>query len=47
MPSLILGLSNEQGKVMFIVLVSQKTIRTSDDHRPEKPSESFERKDRC
>lgn len=36
-----------QGKVMFIVLVSQKSIRTSNDYRPEKSSESFKRKDRC
>lgn len=42
-----LGLYNEQGKVMFIVLVSQKSIRTSNDYRPEKSSESFKRKDRC
>lgn len=40
---LFLGLSNEQGKVMFIVLVSQKSIRTMFDYRPE----SFKRKDRC
>lgn len=47
-PSFIfLGLYNEQGKVMFIVLVSQKSIRTSNDYRPEKSSESFKRKDRC
>lgn len=42
-----LGLYNEQGKVMFIVLVSQKSIRTSNDYRPKKSSESFKRKDRC
>lgn len=45
MPSFIfVGLYNEQGK--FLVLVSQKSIRTSNDYRPEKSSESFKRKDR-
>lgn len=35
-----------QGKVMFILLVSQKSIRTSHYYSPEKSSESFKRKDR-
>jgi hypothetical protein len=44
---IFLGLYKEQGKVMFIVLVSHQSIRKSNDYRPERSDDSFKRKDRC